>query len=255
VSKTRTAWTEFKVALASIRQNDGLSPADRRLLAQWTEDDLLWRRHWQKIQTKMQQRIGWWHAEFIRFFIREVLATKRLADSTELRHSLRPIYIKYAKQAEGLARFLKEPARSRLPPAVPFGGKLASQLEEAARLLRRRANPDPSGPLRVSRVSRKGSRPRVAFMRLMSNLLNEMCGRPMDEAVVVLTNIAFPNHYSTRHEVRAARLPSTRKQAVASRAFDHSESHRVRHGFFRTHDRLNLSENLFHDGDKCPNED
>jgi hypothetical protein len=211
MSKARKAWTGFKVELALIRQDDSLSHADQKLLAQWTEDDLLWRPCWEKIQTRAQRRIGLWHPEFTRFFIREVLATKRLADSVELRRNLRPTYVKYAKQAEGLARFLKEPARSGLPPPVPFGGKLASQLEDAVRLLRRRANPDPSGPLRVSRLSRNGSRPRVAFMRLMSSLLNEMCGRPLDEAVVVLTNIAFPNHYSTRHEVRAARLPSTRK--------------------------------------------
>jgi hypothetical protein len=61
--------------------------------------------------------------------------------------------------------------------------------------------------LRTSR--KRGTAPRLTFVRLVSNLLTEICGQPLDREAAFLTEIAFPGVEIDENLVRHARQSAT----------------------------------------------
>jgi hypothetical protein len=62
----------------------------------------------------------------------------------------------------------------------------------------------------MSRKDQSGTRVRKLFMQILGDFLTTRLGRPFDEPVAVLTEIAFPGKPLDRDEVIAARKPTTK---------------------------------------------
>jgi hypothetical protein len=207
--------SSFKDSLEHFEQEHGdkLDAADREHLGRWAEwtADGSWAEDWNTIQARARERVelfGTYAASG--FFIRYVLRVRRIAQSINQEHAERPRHLKHAEQAENLAKFLKQGNGTlMLPESVDK--QLCRLLEFSARRWR-----EPGefltffGPIRVSRLDRKGSRPRMAFMNAMSGYMEDVCGQPLDNVVATLTDIAFQGRPTTIEEVRSARKPTTR---------------------------------------------
>jgi hypothetical protein len=196
----RTA-SPFKAALHSIANSDDLNRADRKHLARWT-NDCRTDEAWSKIQKKVRSPVD--EETFAQIFIRETLATRRVAEADQW-----PEFLTHAVEAESLAKFLRgTPIEMLMLPPVPDLVELVPLLEKAGRRLREVA----SHGMHVSRQHNDGLRPRRVFMRMIStDLIQELCGQPVDDAVCILTDIAFPDRETTIDQVRAARKPTTRR--------------------------------------------
>jgi hypothetical protein len=152
----------------------------------------------------------------VKSFVATVIGVRFLAENiSKLHHRQqrkRARYLEFAKGAEGLARYYKA-AIAKGPPISAKAHKrlrLRIELYEAdAQMMRKLAEPPVS--MRVSRSDRSESRQRVAFMSAIGGYLNELCGRPLDDVIAFLTDIAFPGPEPTSlDQARSARRNTTR---------------------------------------------
>ena len=148
-------------------------------------------------------------------FVGEVLSCRTLAENPEIF----PQYLAHAKSAETLASFLRGPASGELPPPMPNIPNylcLAAALEEAARLLRDQAVFSAKAGI-VKKSRKKKTQSRVVFIQFLHDVMNALCGQPLDYEVSVLTDIAFPGSETSIEAVRAARRtkkPQKRTKSV-----------------------------------------
>src|SRR5262249_23370622 len=203
----------FKRVARSILKDGELDPIDRKHLKLWVDapvGDPIW--------TTVRKRLLPSLAEVpeltVEYFIQNVLAIRRSAEAIEEW----PEYLKHAKQAESLARFLRGQESQILPPPMPEIPNfiaLADSLDMAARAMRERARAVASRySTVVSQKRRQGNAKRRLFMRTMSHLMTEYCGRPLDSEVAALTNILFPGADVTEESVRGARRPTKAKDRL-----------------------------------------
>jgi hypothetical protein len=202
---------KFRASLEERLGRGKLDRERREFLQRWSTSGRS-NELWGKIQKKL--RHGDLPAARI-YFIDQVLAIYRIARSAENVRNQFFAYRKNAKRAEMLADFL-DPKRDWLPPPVPSALKFVPELREVAQELRRLETRD----IGLSRKDQEGSRERVLFMRQMTELVIDICGRPLDGVVAALTDFAFPGRRTTIYQVRSARrgrhTRSRRQTALAS---------------------------------------
>jgi len=194
---------ELKDMLAA---EDGfLNPADRADLAQLANDPDIGH-----VWANIEKFCGKQPRLLMRFFIREILVARRLAEGA----GDWPDYLTHAKEAGSLARFLK--GSGRMPPPLPMIGMpaLVASLEKVASMLRERAK---MSQIHRSRQNIEGSRQYTGFMRLVSLTMQEMFGHWFDNEVADLTKILFPQAMVTNDSVRATRRPTTTKGRVSKK--------------------------------------
>ena len=191
----------FKAELRAMSEaeDDFLNPSHRADLVQLANDPDI-----EQVWANIEKFRGKQSKLVMRFFIREILIARRLAEAADDW----PDYLTHAKEAGSLARFLK--GSRRLPPPLPMIGMLAlvTSLEKVALMLRERAK---MSRIHRSREDIDGSRQYTLFMRLVSLHMQEMFGRWFDHEVADLTNILFPRAMVTNDSVRATRRPTTSK--------------------------------------------
>jgi hypothetical protein len=197
--------TVFARALESVLQSAGLGAADVAHINRWAEDPRA-EEVWQEIKTHADAHCGWLPPEY---FIQNVLAQRSIAQHPDAITN----YGEQASAAEALARFLNR--FGELPPPAPKVlekfPNLVESLEGAALLLREYEKVQKAS--RLARVSRKAStRGRSLFMLWINQLLREVCGKDLDSAAAVLTDIAFPEKETTLDQVRTARRPLSRRK-------------------------------------------
>jgi hypothetical protein len=183
---------------AMLTADDGLlNPADRADLVRLGNDPGT-----EQVWANIEKSRGKQSNLVMRFFIREILVARRIAEAADDW----PDYRTHAKEAGSLARFLK--GSGRLPPPLPMIGisALVASLEKIAPMLRERAK---MSPIHRSRENISGSRQYTLFMRLVSLQMQEMFGRWFDQEVAELTNILFAHAMATNESVRATRRPTT----------------------------------------------
>jgi hypothetical protein len=191
----------FVAELRAMRNEDDgfLDPANRAALVKLTNDPDI-----EQVWIKIEKFCGKQSNLIMRFFIRELLTARRLAEVADNW----PDWLKHAKMAQSLAKFLK--GSDRLPPPLPMigGSELVALLEDVASRSRERAK---MSQIRRSRQDCDGSRQYTLFMRLVSLTMREMFGHWFDHEVADLTNIFFPQAHATHESMRATRRPTTRK--------------------------------------------
>jgi hypothetical protein len=207
----------FQRVLQEFASARNLESAERAHVGRWINDgradDI-----WSVIAAGMRKGNRVIPDEFTAiFFIGEVLAMRGFAHHPGIRVQ----YLERAKDAERLANFLVGVDRGLPPPLPDYPNyeQLALNLRELAKRLRDQdARRKEIGLLRTSR--KRGTAPRLTFIRLVSNLLTEICGRPLDREVAFLTQIAFSDREIDVNLVRHARQPATspRRGAATRRA-------------------------------------
>jgi len=219
----KTELARFRAELAEVSELepkvDKLHPGDEQHLARWAEDDRA-DEVWKTIQT---YAIGPFPCgpnrrslEPLDIFVLSVLLMRHVADNIDRTYqswkSRRTRYLQRAKKAKDLANFYKKISTGA--PLTPSVADRRIQLraeiyEQDAEMMRTLAGRGPKS-LRISRIDRKGSRKRVAFMNLVSHSMTTLCGKPLDSVVATLTDIAFPGGEPTSLEqVRNARETRT----------------------------------------------
>jgi hypothetical protein len=196
----------FKAALAAELREASLDAATREHLKRWADDDRA-DEVWDRIEHTAQE-----HGTLLPagFFIGQILSARRVAVLIDQRRTRRDRYRKIAAQMNEITDFLREPPCQDGPPPIPFGVPLARMLKHASKLLRDEAAASWSTPGQI-KVSRSNSdRVRVAFTSMVSNELNGITGRWLDEDVAVLTEIALNVRDITVDQVRWARQPTVR---------------------------------------------
>jgi hypothetical protein len=120
-----------------------------------------------------------------------------------------PDHLEYAKLAERLAKCL-EGAHGRLHlPPLPMSTALVPILEDVATALREAKRTTLSTR---SRRNVDGSREIMHFTRMTGLAMRDWTGRWLDEVVVDLTLILFPNANVTASTIRMARMRFARKK-------------------------------------------
>jgi hypothetical protein len=197
----RSPRSPFVTELRAMAKEDGnlLGSDDRAEFARLAGNPDI-----EQVWTKIEKYCEKQSVLVMRFFIREMLGARRLAAGADDW----PEYLKHAKQAESLAKFLK--GSGRLPPPLPMIAlpEFVTKLENVASMMRHRAE---MSRVHKSRQNIDGSRQYILFMRLMSLQMQELFGAFFDHEVAELTNILFARASATTESVRAARRPTTRK--------------------------------------------
>jgi hypothetical protein len=175
----------FKAALVSYMKGPGLTPGDRSHLQRWSDDDR-GDEEWQTINRAVYE-----HGLLLpaNVFIREILAIRRVAEVIACRGQYRDLYRKYANQMEEIAKFLRKPHPVGMAATLPRSEELARALDDAAGAFRMEVEPSRDVP-GVVKVTRKSDAPAV-FTSQVSNYLQEITGRWLDDQAAVLTEIAF----------------------------------------------------------------
>jgi hypothetical protein len=194
----------FKEALASFRQDRTLDPADREHLERLAADSRM-EDHWNALE-HVQPLVTW---DSPGWFIWHVLAARRAAEFVRDY----PDRELHAQNAQRLVKFLRK--RGEIDESS------CELLKVLARQLREPEEFEPFNPIPipVSRKSRNtfrghathNSRELKAFMHWMSNHLKSTYGKPFNELVATLTDIAFPGRETTVDQVRAAVKPTTQR--------------------------------------------
>jgi hypothetical protein len=220
------ALTSFKTELARIKAEFAqvepkagkLDSDDEQHLARWEIDDRA-EDVWKTIQIHAFGPIPCGPTTFepLDGFIVAVLLARRAADNIDnvyrQQRTRRARYLELAKNAERFAKFYKTVLSE--PPPIPSIAykkvRLRAEIYESdAKIMRKLAGKAPKA-LRISCEDRKGSRRRVAFMSSISEFISILCGKPLDNVVAILTDIAFPGREATSlEEVRSARRDTTR---------------------------------------------
>jgi hypothetical protein len=228
------ALTSFKTELARIKAEFAqvepkagkLDSDDEQHLARWEIDDRA-EDVWKTIQINAFGPIPCGPNptfEPLDGFIVAVLLARRAADNIDnvyrQQRTRRARYLELAENAERFAKFYKT-VLSEPPPIPSIAHKkvrLRAEIYESdAKMMRKLAGKAPKA-LRISREDRKGSRRRVAFMSSISEFISILCGKPLDNVVAILTDIAFPGREATSLEqVRSARRDTTRIERSKTR--------------------------------------
>jgi hypothetical protein len=195
----------FKAALISFA-DPGLTTDQQAHLQRWAADDRA-EEDWQSIERAAQENNRPLPEGF---FIREILAAKRVAISIGHRWKYRERYRKQAEQMERIAKFLREPRPAGIPPYPP-ATELARMLDEAAHNFRREVAVSKNLP-GVLKFSRK-SKPPTVFMSIVGNDLNNITGCWLDQEVAALTEIAFNAPEIDPEDARWARRRVGRRKA------------------------------------------
>jgi hypothetical protein len=187
----------FKQALLCFQQDDRLDSADREHLDRLANDERM-NDHWQTLcQVEPldpdSAPPGW--------FIWHMLVARRAAESVDDY----PQRQNHARNLEALANFLRKKGQTD-QSSLRLLGELANQLREPEEF-----QPFKELPMSVSRKSHAlgsgaslNSRVLSVFMKLMSRHLKTTHGRPFNEIVATLTDIAFPGRETTIDHVRSA---------------------------------------------------
>ena len=194
--------TNLRRVIEAVKATGGLGTYDHEYLRRWINDDRA-EEVWAAVESAMKERHGGDYVEgFGRVLVREILIVRWAARDPDYQVD----YLARAQQTGDLARFL-----GRRPPPVhmPKLDELVGALRSAELRMREHAKEQKSRG-RKRPVRRSSARPRVEFMRGVSESLLEFCGRHLDRVAVVLTDIAFPDQETTVDQVRSARRPTTR---------------------------------------------
>lgn len=175
----------FKAILLSFMKSPGLTPSDRAHLQIWSHDD----RADEERQTIDRATLKRGLVLPPNTFIREILATRRVAEAIASRGKYRVRYRKYANKMEEIAKFLRKPHPAGMPPTLPRSEELARRLDDAARIFRREVDPTRVVP-GVVKVGRQSHTPTI-FISQTSNYLKDITGRWMDSQTALLTEMAF----------------------------------------------------------------
>jgi hypothetical protein len=190
----------FKALLSEIAKLRELDAADREHLSRWADVDR--NDHvWSKISVGIRRTWGLEPDLYARFFVQEVLSLRKFVRNP----NLRPPYLDRARDAERIARFLR--GDIGLPPPMPqfpnYAG-LAESLSMLSKMLQEQAGR--SNKLGLVKPSRKtNSLMRSDFSRLISDLLQSLCGKPLDNETATLTQIAFNENKADKEFARNAR--------------------------------------------------
>jgi hypothetical protein len=188
------------------------SPDDRAHLQRWADDDRA-EEVWHKIERAAQNNKLQLPAKY---FITEILAARRVAMAIGHRGKWRERFRNAADEMQRIARFLRKPHPYGMPP-YPGGRKLAEMLDDAASYFRKQVEPSRNLPgiLKFSRQSKA----HTAFMSMVGNDLKKITGLWLDEAVGVLTEIAFdsPDVIDAEAARWARRQPAPRGTARKAR--------------------------------------
>jgi hypothetical protein len=194
--------------------------ASRELIARWLNDDRA-ESLWKSVQGASAGAAPLQPAELIK----AVLDARRSAQASVNRVYGADIgrghrWPRFNKASADALRDIRETLKL-MPDAMPSALlKAADYLEEAAGYLRSldASRPDrhsnhlglSDGPkFDLSRKDQGGSRVRKLFMQIVGALLSTRCGRPMDEVVSILVQIAFPGKEVDRDDVTKARISRT----------------------------------------------
>jgi hypothetical protein len=135
---------------------------------------------------------------------------------------------KYSGVANFFHRFLVLPLTPeqervrRIEPSVLRVQQLQNIHRQEAQLLRQRAAREPKPTTFISR--KKAKRHITAFIHLMTNHMNEFCGKQHRHAVALLASMAF-NSLVDEEDVRKSLAPSTKKgRKLEIRAFDRKKT-------------------------------
>jgi hypothetical protein len=175
----------FKAALISYAETPDLTLEDRAYLQRWSDDDRA-DEVWQTIDRAAHK-----HGLLLprNVFITEILAVRRVAEAIAGRGKYRARFRTYARQMEEIAEFLRKRHPAGMPPTLPRSEELARMLDDAARAFRMEVDPSRDIP-GVVKVTRKSDAPDV-FASQVSNYLQDITGRWLDDEAAVLTEIAF----------------------------------------------------------------
>jgi hypothetical protein len=175
----------FNAALISYTDAPGLTPEDCAHLQRWSDDDRA-DEEWQTIDRAAHE-----HGLLLppNVFIQEILAIRRIAEAIPCRGKYRDRYRTHAKKMDEIAKFLREPHPTGMPPTLPRSEELARMLDDAARIFRMEVDPCRDVPGVVT-VTRESDLPAV-FTNQVSNYLKDITGRWLDDQAAVLTEIAF----------------------------------------------------------------
>ena len=90
---------------------------------------------------------------------------------------------------EEIAKFLREPHPTGMPPTLPGSEELARKLDDAARIFRMEVDPsrDVFGVVKIGRQSDTAT----IFISQTSYYLKDITGQWMDSQVAALTEMAF----------------------------------------------------------------
>jgi hypothetical protein len=154
------------------------------------------------------------------WFIWHMLVARRAAESV----NDYPQRQNHARNLESLASFLRKKGQTD-ENSLRLLGELAGQLREPEEF-----QPFKPFPISVSRKSHAfgggaslNSRVLNVFMKLMSNHLKATYGRPFNEIVATLTDIAFPGRETTVDQVRTAVKLRNRIDRTGKRGSVHSK--------------------------------
>src|ERR1700683_4290687 len=206
----KTSPSAFKAALAFLLTSEKWNSADRKHLTRWASDEWIddaakaWSEIWMKLlDGKLAADTPDQEEGVARVFIREVVATRRVAEADYW-----PDYAKFADEAESLSKFLGSSlSPDLLLPPMPKFRDLVPGLQNLAKALREQAR----NRMHISRENSDGLRPRRVFVHMISDYFRGCCGRPLNKQVAVLTDIAFPGKLlTTADDISAILKPTTR---------------------------------------------
>jgi hypothetical protein len=217
-----SALAHFKAQCAQFGE---LDLADRDHLARWVDDDRA-ETVWQKIQNFAWGPVQGYDP--IDGFIVSVLVARRIANAIptlihadERRKRLSARCLERAHDLDALAKTWKEIGNCNHPNAK-LALTRAKKHEAEAELWRKFARRPPrKRPFLISRVDRSRSQQQRAFMQLVSKYMIDVCGRPLDDEVAVLNDIASGTSEATSvFQARSARRQTTRtgRRSAAGRS-------------------------------------
>jgi hypothetical protein len=188
---------KIKVILTSP---DDLDQPSRETLSQLADSPDI-----EKIWNKVQKGGG----ERVNYCARHILYDVAGARVSALTVDQQPDHLEYAKLAERLAKYL-EGAHGRLHlPPLPMSTALVPILQDVATALR-----EADGTTLITRSRRNvdGSREIMHFMRMTGLAMRDWTGSWLDEVVVDLTLILFPNANVTASTIRMSRMRFAQKK-------------------------------------------
>jgi hypothetical protein len=162
----------------------------------------------EKFWSKINRACGEWTNLCTRYILHEIAGAKAAAQAV----GRQPDREEYADIAERLAQYLQGANRGGLIiPPLPTNAALVLELRNVASALREM---DRKSLITRSRRDVDGSREVNYFMRLLSLTMHDWTGHWLDDVVVDLTLVLFPNSNVTESTIRAARKRFARKKRL-----------------------------------------
>ena len=230
--------TAVRAAVAALLKKPNLSERDRAHLKRWASDEYARDPIWQRLATAARERGLLPMDSFYEGLIEESLFMRRKAESVssgidfDLRHNERfhKWQLELTKKADDLADFYKW-AEKYSGIAMFFYRFLrpVRELEDLhrreAELFRQRTRRPPKPTVRVARQDRKGRRKGFRKINAFIDLANDYLqhgffDKSDNDAIALLTEIAFPDFDVDPEFVRTALRPTTTagRRKVTNRA-------------------------------------